>query len=311
MVTGRVRLSGVLLCSTLLAHTALVRAQAAPQAVVQAPPKQESVGGGAGRASFPSEANQGSPPPAAEAPADAGPQPKGPLSATDEAKRLFAEAESQYEAGNVNSALALMQACYKVCGRPELLFNLGELQRELGQCRVALTSYQKYLHQLPHAHRHQEARQAVLELSRQCPDPVILPSAQPAAPAPVTEDRDDTNLVNLAGWISIGTGVALGAGAAYFAVESRKDQRDVEKIQRELEADPAKPPWDESDGPPTQAEGNRKENWAWGLGIASAICVSGGATLLLWDHYGRSRPSSSVTVTAGPYGVEAGYSGRF
>ena len=311
MVTGRVRLSGVLLCSTLLAHTALVRAQAAPQAVVQAPPKQESVGGEAGRASFPSKANQESPPPAAEAPADAGPQPKGPLSQTDEAKRLFAEAEAQYEAGNVNSALALMQACYRASGRPELLFNLGELQRELGQCRVALTSYQKYLHQLPHAHRHEEARQAIFELSRQCPEPALLPPAQPATLAPATADRPNTNLVNLAGWISISTGVALGAGAAYFAVESRKDQRDVERYERRLERDPDNPLWDESDAQDLRAEGNRKENWAWGLGIASAICVSGGATLLLWDHYGRSRPSSSVTVTAGPYGVEAGYSGRF
>src|SRR5688572_5100567 len=57
------------------------------------------------------------------------------------AAELFREAEALYVIGDVAGALERMQSAYDVSGRPELLFNLGQLQRELGHCVEAVTNY--------------------------------------------------------------------------------------------------------------------------------------------------------------------------
>src|SRR3954470_11151746 len=78
---------------------------------------------------------QAEPPAAAAPPAQA--EPPAATAGTAEsgdqaAARLYHEAEARYGEGDVPGALVRMQEAYAHSGRPELLFNLGELERELG-----------------------------------------------------------------------------------------------------------------------------------------------------------------------------------
>ena len=144
--------------------------------------------------------------PAAAAPAE----PEEPGAA------LYKQAEASYLEGDVAGALALMQESYEVSGRPELLYNIGELQRELHRCLEARTSYERYLALARSGTQRHEAERHQQELARQCPD-----TASPATvpPPDARPDRYWTPM-RIAAWSTLGGAVVFAATATYFAVRA-------------------------------------------------------------------------------------------
>jgi hypothetical protein len=68
-----------------------------------------------------------------------------PNDADQRASELFQRFEAAYAAGDVSGARAFMQQAFDLSRRSELLYNLAELDRELGDCRKASSEYADYL----------------------------------------------------------------------------------------------------------------------------------------------------------------------
>src|SRR5262245_47198559 len=65
------------------------------------------------------------------------------------AEELFTEAERYFSVGEYEKALEDYKQSYILSGAPELLFNIGQCQRQLKQFEEAEKSYQAFLRQVP------------------------------------------------------------------------------------------------------------------------------------------------------------------
>lgn len=81
------------------------------------------------------------------------------------AQRLTREAERLYERGNFSAARAKYQEAYHASRRPELLFNVGQCHRRLGQHRSAIFFFDLYLHEQPRS-PHRDLVESLIEESK-------------------------------------------------------------------------------------------------------------------------------------------------
>jgi tetratricopeptide (TPR) repeat protein len=93
-----------------------------------------------------------------------------------EARRHFEAGEAHYARGAWREAFASYEAAYRSAPLPDLLFNLGQCQRKLGDRERALELYRRFLESSPP----QDKRHIVEELLRDL-------EAEPAPDAPVAE----------------------------------------------------------------------------------------------------------------------------
>lgn len=138
------------------------------------------------------------------------------------ARRVFEQAQREYDLGNFEKALEGYSEAYRRVSAPALLFNIGQCHRQLGQYERAAFFYRRYLALEPDSPdapvvrgliQQMEAKQAELAQARTPAPPTPLevpltPEAPPAASKP-------SLLRN--GWFWAGVGV-LAAGAATSAV---------------------------------------------------------------------------------------------
>lgn len=242
----------------------------------------------------------------AAAPTEALPSPAPMSPATERpGAELYKQAESRYMAGDVAGALVLMQQAYAVSGRPELLFNLGELHGELHHCKEARESYERYLALVENGTRHDEAESRRSKLALECP--AATPGASSLA-ADAERVKPYWTPVRIAGWSTIGGSLVLGATSAYFAVRAHH-------LQNELESDIQKArstgggyvmTYDELDD-----EGQHAAVVARGLAVAALGVAAIGVSLLVFNPGERDARVNTLSMRCTQGGATAVYEGSF
>jgi tetratricopeptide (TPR) repeat protein len=152
------------------------------------------------------------------------------------AKSAFERAQQHYSLGEFEAALAHFRAAYQAAPHPDLLFNIAQCHRNLGESARAIFFFERYLSERPHATDAEQVRLLLDELRAHAPLPVSLPTPPPAetasaasavsieplqmpppAPAPASDK-------SIAGewwfWTAILLGAAAIAGATALAVRS-------------------------------------------------------------------------------------------
>jgi hypothetical protein len=234
-----------------------------------------------------------------------------PLPVTDANQRaaeLFRDAEARYGAGDVVGALQSMQRSYELSGRPELLFNLGQLQRELGDCPRALQDYQKYLSQAPQGTRRDEAERISAELESKCPEQPAAPAAAPPAPPLAARETPPAGPTpywtpaRIGGWSSVGAAIVLAAGATYSALRASNAEG---RLEDRINADQEQGTGFTSADKNVENEGQRAANWATALGVGAASLAVVGVSLIVFNpgHPAASNATISLGLSAGNAGA--------
>lgn len=160
--------------------------------------------------------------------------------AQQQAKQHFKQAKTLQEAGNYDAAALEYAAAYELDHRPEMLFNIAQVQRLGKHKREAIDYYERYLAAQPDGAGAREARQWIAELSRQieperATDKPVAPEKAPTVPPapngppgevpshppprdPVTAPAaaQSSPQLRIAGFATAGAGVlALGAGVLF------------------------------------------------------------------------------------------------
>lgn len=127
----------------------------------------------------------------------------------DRAKAAFVLAERAFEEGRFEAALDGYRKAHTLSGRPELLFNIGQSQRSLGQWEPAILSFERYLAAYPAAPDELSVRALITELEAK---------AHGASAASGGKELYEE------WWFWAATGAAVvAAGAAAVAGASRSD----------------------------------------------------------------------------------------
>jgi tetratricopeptide (TPR) repeat protein len=255
-----------------------------------------------------------------------GPDPAEAGSTPSSAETLYEQAKARRAHGDLEGAKALLERCYELSRRPELLFNLGQLEREQGHCTSALAHYRDYVTRLPEGPRIEMARTAILELGQECPsasstepllrvaaDPstrqaVPIPASttsvpDPAASKPLPPDSSGSTggrARRVLGWCGIG-GAALAAGTAvYFAFDAADARREVNALLADANSGRLDRPWDER-GAPLERQEERSTRLAIGFAVLGGILGAAGTTFLLWNspQSQEHRPDVAVALSPG------------
>jgi hypothetical protein len=192
------------------------------------------------------------------------------------AAEWYARAEEQWAAGDLRGARASMQRAYDSSGRAELLFNLAQLSREIGECEPAVAGYRAYL-RAGLAGRAVDARRALAELEASCvPRQAERRAAQPL-PAPPVEAPYWTT-ARITGWSALGAGTLAALGATYFAFSAAQAEDDLEGLRASTTQEIS--PWDQA-ARDREREGEHAAVFAQLLGATALALVAGGTALVL------------------------------
>ena len=196
-----------------------------------------------------------------------------------------------YSSGDKRRALALMSKAYSLAPHSELLFNMARLERELGDCKGALATYRRYVAAATDEPSQVEAARAVRELDARCGE---------------SPPRSYWTLARTVGWSAVGAAAAMGAVAAYFAVESDSKSHDAEQLAR----GETQGPWD-GPGPSLVAAAHHDAVAAGILSGAAAAFAGAGVVLLVFGDRRRAPDDVAVTVHASPDGAIAAFTHLF
>lgn len=257
---------------------------------------------------------------------------ESPPPAEADAATLFRDAEARYVAGDVTGALESMQRAYDLSGRAELLYNLGELRRELGQCREARRDYEAYLERVAAGARRERAREVLDDLRAECPEAerAVPPPREPTAAAPRVEtpapsfeltdpgtpsppaplDSKPIRPLTIAGWSAIGAGVLAGAFATYFAVDAANQERRLDRRIKSAQANPSNAPLSAADKA-IEEDGRRAAMWGRVLGIGSAGLAAVGVSLLVFGPDTNEANQAGLSIEWRGDGAAAAYGHSF
>ncbi|HET9959676.1 MAG TPA: hypothetical protein VFQ61_34525 [Polyangiaceae bacterium] len=263
---------------------------------------------------------------------DSTPPPTPPGEPTPgEIEKLWAEASQLYSAGDYQAAYEKMQLYYQLTRDARMLYNLGDLSRELARCSQALSHFEQYLEQAPDGSYRAQAQAAVMELREQCP-PQLVPSTQSGAPAapralvsPTTQTSVQTvrlsteqpseglrqsssdNARRYIGYGLIAGGAALGVGAGILIGSAIHKNNLVQSANRAAAEQPpdVRPIWSH-DEEQLERERDRERNWAVVLGVGSTLAFASGVATLLWpvrEPHPASAPRTSLAIQPSARGL--------
>lgn len=235
-------------------------------------------------------------PPAVAAGAPTGAEPTSPADREERAAQLFRDAEVRYQGGDLAGAHRLMLAAYELSGRFELLFNLGQLERERQRCPEARRHYEAYLAHAPPGERRAQAQDYQLKLARACPEKPPEPPASPRVPAPVQHDPNITAF-QIAGWSSLGATLLTGVAATYFALQAARQEDLLEARIRAAQSEAGQAHAFTQADKDLEAEGSRAANWARGLTVGAVGLAAVGVSLLIID--GRPNAGAAASFSIG------------
>jgi tetratricopeptide (TPR) repeat protein len=95
----------------------------------------------------------------------------------------IARAQKLHEDKQYAAALDELKTAYALDPQPQLLFGMGQLHVQLGQCTEAITFYQRFIATKPSAELAAQANEAI-EACKTNPPPVEQQPAQPEPPPP-------------------------------------------------------------------------------------------------------------------------------
>lgn len=199
------------------------------------------------------------------------------------AERLFHEAQEAFQAGRYQTALERYEAAYELAPLPDILFNIAQSHRNLGQYDEAATKFRRFLRKRPKASNAAAVRRTIDQLEvlieatdhfRQRRYERALESyrrAQKLEALP-TIHRDVARTLEQLGRYQ----EAIDAYQKYLEerpkAEDRADVEDaISRLDREI-AGPSPIDGGEREGRPVY-----RRWWFWG-GVAAAAVVLGGFT---------------------------------
>jgi len=204
----------------------------------------------------------------------------------DEARAHYLLGKQHHDAGEYAAAIAEFQEAYRLAPAPQLWFNIAQAYRLQGDKANAVDYYRKYLDAEPEGDGAGEAKENIVNLTRELEEErrkadQSRPQPKPEPkPLPPDEPRRGGGTLR---WTGIGVmalgGVALG-GAVYFGLHARS-------LDSELSSGPY--PADLQD---KIDEGNASERNAIILGIAGGAAVVTGATLYFLGVRAAVAPSA-------------------
>lgn len=97
----------------------------------------------------------------------------------DDTSRVVAQARRAFDAGRPDDAIDQLKRAYQVSGEPALLFELAEVNREVGRNGEAIKFYQAYIRRQPNGPQRATAESMIAVLQAE-------PRTRPPAPSPVT-----------------------------------------------------------------------------------------------------------------------------
>jgi tetratricopeptide (TPR) repeat protein len=149
-----------------------------------------------------------------------------PLARAAPADALLESGLRSYAVGRYDEAIDAFQRGFKLDGRADFLYALGQAQRMKGDCKAAAASYRAYLRTAPPERAAAPARQNLERCERELanapppqPPAASVTLAQPALPvaAPARRVRDDRAAAALA---ALGAAALLGGGVSWGLGES-------------------------------------------------------------------------------------------
>jgi tetratricopeptide (TPR) repeat protein len=240
------------------------------------------------------------------------------------ADKKFVEAQTAYQEGKFQAAIALFKEAYDLVRDPVYLFNIAQSYRKVADCVAAHEYYVKYLDAAPSAENKDKVRQWIVEL-KPCVDKAREREAEaaraneeaerqrreaeeanrqrfmPAAPVETEVDRGGPFRV---------TGIALaGIGAlgiiagAVFSVQGNGIQADLD----DMCSPPSTCLWDSPEIQSLHQDGETANSRAFIGYVGGGIALAAGIALYM---VGRSRVET-VIVTPNSGGATVGASLRF
>jgi tetratricopeptide (TPR) repeat protein len=212
---------------------------------------------------------------AASARADASPV---TVDSDERAKEYFRDGRARHDAGAYADAIVDYQAAYSLSARPELLFNIAQCYRLLGDSGNAILFYQRYLVAVPEGGASDDARAHIDALRRTARPPATDVSAHGGSPT----WRWVGVSAAAAGLVLVGLGAWQGIEAHHAAVE-------LEDARGTFTADLAD----------VDRHGRTAERNMWILASAgAALVIAGGVTYWLARETERPRPIGAAPVVA-------------
>ncbi len=224
------------------------------------------------------------------------------------AEEEYALALELYKAGDLAGALGALKRCHDETGAANLLFNIAQLHRELGECAAAIRYYKQYIARSPRGERLDDSKRYLDELSSSCEpkssternpsETSLLPSLSrsqappeeppgvghvsnshaPRAQPPDVEVRAAPSsgaLWPTLGWSALAVSTAATAGTLYASFELARAHRDLE--------DPKRTGDGAIDGEfvaSRQEDFRAYRSWAFGLGSLAVLSAGFGAYAL-------------------------------
>ncbi|MBZ0237188.1 MAG: hypothetical protein K8M05_32975 [Deltaproteobacteria bacterium] len=234
------------------------------------------------------------------------------------AEQLMADAMTRYEAADLGGALELLAQAYALEPRPDILFAMGRIHVERGECVEAIDAYRRFLTSKPGPNSTQIATDAIADCQR-----ILAASGTPVPDPPPDADGDaggddtkpparedhgpppPTTRTRVRPWYTdtLGDGLVLGGTAAGVAagllyLSARSD------VSRADEGGPGGVSLAEHDRLTERAE--TKQLWAGVAGAAGAALIIGGVV-----RYVTGDRTETITVapaaTAGGGSVTLGW----
>lgn len=180
--------------------------------------------------------------------------------ASSEASKAFWSGKEFYESGQFSQAQEQFQLAYLLTKDPDLLYDIGQTYRKMGECALALRSYQDFLRLAPASPLAPQAGKQVSDLQDLCPltqkesTPVGLPKDQRLgefpAPLALVPERSPASLQSSPGfapdqpglrkqlrvctYLTLAAGVAAGGTATVLEIWNDRRYSDWSERNRNL-----------------------------------------------------------------------------
>lgn len=241
------------------------------------------------------------------------------------AEAHFKKGRAAHEAGDLEVAATEYAAAYDLYPDPELLYNLGQVNRLMGKSATAIDYYERYIAADPdgravdRAHRYIAILEKKLEEekgdagehgSESSPPPRDeTPPHRVVASSPSPPQRDEGGGLGTRRWAAVGLAVAgvagLGVGVAY-GVKARRLSNEVS------DGDAIGAGWDQSELDKFD-QGQSAERRQIVATVAGGALLAAGA--VLWfvgsTHGDSEKPRTAAVPALGPDNVGLAISGSF
>jgi tetratricopeptide (TPR) repeat protein len=139
----------------------------------------------------------------------------------EKAKLFYQAGEAYYQAGEYQKALDAYEEAATLVDAPELLFNMAQCYRLLGQKEEALESYRRFLAEVPNTPYRKEIEGRIRLLEATPPPSASAPLAALVPPEPLTPQR---SRFLLPGGLAV-AGAALGLVSVTLYLDLKNEAR--------------------------------------------------------------------------------------